>query len=488
VSKSAMATAPVDPFASAVDVAAAVRGGSLSATEVAEAALRRIAEVDPLLGAFTVVLGERALEEARRVDRRRSRDAELPLAGVPVAVKDHVWLAGVPATNGSRILADFVPNEDCVAVQRLTGAGAVVVGKTNNPEFCYRGDTDSPLWGLTRNPFDPERTPGGSSGGSGVAVATGMAALAVGTDGGGSIRGPSAFCGTVGHKPTYGIVPTRPGFRGWPTLSVHGPMGRSVNDVATMLAVMAGPHPADPATVPFDTASLASVGAGRDDLAGLRVAVSADFGFAAVERSVLAGFDEAVRVLEGLGCELTEAHPPPQEDVVALWGLIAACEGYASEGPLLGREAEMTGYSARTIRRGEAISAGEYLDGQWRREQLSRDWGAFFEDYDIIVSPGQQVLPFPVALSEEEADDQSIWGMDSVANLTGQPVTSIPCGLTGGGLPVGVQFMGRRFADAEVLAAAAVFERHVGRPVPPAPFGPLDEKVSRLVEPMRGAR
>jgi Asp-tRNA(Asn)/Glu-tRNA(Gln) amidotransferase A subunit family amidase len=474
-----MARGPMDPFASAVDVAAAVRSGSLSATEVAEAALARIAEVDALLGAFTVVLGERALDAARAVDRHRSRDTELPLAGVPVAVKDHVWLAGVPATNGSRILADFIPTEDCVAVQRLTRAGAVVVGKTNNPEFCYRGDTDSPLWGLTRNPFDLERTPGGSSGGSGVAVATGMAALAVGTDGGGSIRGPSAFCGTVGHKPTYGIVPTRPGFRGWPTLSVHGPMGRSVSDVAGMLAVMAGPHSADPAIVPFDTAALASVGAGSDDLAGLRVAVSADFGFATVERGVLAAFDEALKVLEGLGCELTEAHPPPQEDAVALWQLIAACEGYASEGPLLGREAEMTRYSARTIRAGEGVAAREYLDAQWHREALSRAWGAFFEDYDVIVSPGQQVLPYSV-MASDEAEDESTWGMDSIANLTGQPVTSVPSGLAPGGLPVGVQFMGRQFADAQVLTTAAVFERHVGRPVPQAPFGPVDEHSSSM--------
>ncbi|HXY44226.1 MAG TPA: amidase, partial [Acidimicrobiales bacterium] len=203
-----MATEPGNPFASAVDVAAAVRAGSFSATEVTEAALARIAEVDRHLGAFTVVLAERALEQARAVDRRRSGDSDLRLAGVPVAVKDHVWLAGAPATNGSRVLANFLPSEDCVAVERLMQAGAVVVGKTNNPEFCYRGDTDSPLWGLTRNPFDLERTPGGSSGGSGVAVATGMAALAVGTDGGGSIRGPSAFCGTVGHKPTHGLVPT----------------------------------------------------------------------------------------------------------------------------------------------------------------------------------------------------------------------------------------------------------------------------------------
>lgn len=477
-----MTSATADPFATALEVSAAVRRGAVSATEVTEAALARIAAIDARLGAFTVVLAERARAAAAAVDATddATRTA-LPLLGVPVAVKDHVWLAGAPATNGSRVLADFVPAEDCVAVERLTRAGAVVVGKTNNPEFCYRGDTDSPLWGLTRNPFDLGRTPGGSSGGSGVAVATGMAALAVGTDGGGSIRGPAAFCGVVGHKPTFGLVPTRPGFRGWPTLSVHGPMGRSVADVAAMLAVMAGPHPADPATVPVDVAALAAAGAGRDDLAGLRIAVSADFGYAATDGAVRRGLEEAVRILETLGCQLSEAHPEPTDDAVELWTLIAACEGYASEGPLLEHETDMTDFSVATIRSGENVLAGRYLDAQHRRENLARDWGVFFEGFDLIVSPGQQVVPFSVGLAD--GTDETLWGMDAIANLTGQPVTSVPCGLADGGLPVGVQFMGPRFSDAAVLSAAATFARHARRPVPAAPFGPTAEDRSTLVGP-----
>jgi Asp-tRNA(Asn)/Glu-tRNA(Gln) amidotransferase A subunit family amidase len=446
-------------FSSVHETVAAVRGGSCSAVEIAEAALRRIEEMDSSLGAFTVLLGERALEQARAVDRRVGEGVELPLAGVPLAVKDHVWLAGAPATDGSRVLADFVPDVDCISVRRLLDAGAVAVGKTNNPEFCYRGDTDSPLWGLTRNPFDLERTPGGSSGGSGVAVATGMATLAVGTDGGGSIRSPSAFCGTVGHKPTFGLVPSRPGFRGWPTLSVHGPMGRSVADVAAMLAVMAGPHHADPTTVPVEDIAIAGATAGGEALNGLRVAVSVDFGFAVVEPEVRSAFNEAVKILEQLGCELTEAHPQPVEDAVELWYVISQCEGYASAGPLLDREAEMTPFSVQTIRRGAAYSARDYLDAQFSREQLSQRWGAFFDDFDLVVSPGQQGLP-PKLIPTSALDDMP-WGMDAIANLTGQPVTSVPCGLTDDGLPVGVQLMGRRFADAVVLNAAASFERHV---------------------------
>lgn len=414
---------------------------------------------------FTVVLADRALAQAAEVDARLASGEDLPLAGVPLAVKDHVWLAGAPATNGSRALADFVPDSDCVAVSRLTRAGAVVVGKTNNPEFCYRGDTDSPLWGLTRNPWNRDRTPGGSSGGSGVAVATGMAALAIGTDGGGSIRIPAAFCGIVGHKPTHGLVPAQPGFRGWPTLSVHGPMARSVPDVAAMLEVMAGAHPADPSTVPLPLVSHAAATAGRDDLRGLRIAVSADFGFALLEPEVERAFEQAVTTFAELGCELVEAHPTT-EDPVPLWMTIAHAEGYASEGPLLAHEDLIEPRSAATVRRGEAISSREYLDAQDHRKELCRLWAEFLEDFDFVLSPGQQLLPFPVGQddpSDPGGDSDPTdrwWGMDAVANLTGQPVTAVPWDLVGPGLPFGVQLMGRRFADAEVLAVAGIWEAH----------------------------
>lgn len=184
--------------------AAAIRTGELTATQAVEAALARIAEADGRISAFTVVTAGAARARAAEVD---AGGVTGPLAGVPIAVKDHVWLAGVPATNGSRVLREFVPARSCACVQRLVDAGAVVVGKTNNPEFCYRGVTDNELFGTTRNPHNLTRTTGGSSGGSAAAVAAGMVSLAVGTDGGGSIRIPSAFCGTYGHKPTFGLVP-----------------------------------------------------------------------------------------------------------------------------------------------------------------------------------------------------------------------------------------------------------------------------------------
>ena len=178
-------------------------------------ALARIAAWDGEVNAFTVVLGEDAIARARQIDRDPS--AYGPLAGVPVSVKDHIWMAGQPATNGSAALRDFVPDVDAVPVARLRDAGAVIVGKTNNPEFCYRGYTDNAVFGLTRNPWSLDRTPGGSSGGAGASVAYGATPVALGTDGGGSIRIPSAFCGVPGHKPSFGLVPKLPGFRGWPS-------------------------------------------------------------------------------------------------------------------------------------------------------------------------------------------------------------------------------------------------------------------------------
>jgi Asp-tRNA(Asn)/Glu-tRNA(Gln) amidotransferase A subunit family amidase len=445
----------------ATELALLVQRREISAAELTKLSLDRIAERDGELGAFTVVLAERARQSALLVDERIANGEILPLAGLPIAVKDHIWLAGAPATNGSRALADFVPNEDAIAVSRLIAAGAVVVGKTNNPEFCYRGDCESPMYGLTRNPWDLNRTSGGSSGGSAVAVATGMAALAIGTDGGGSIRIPAAFCGVAGHKPTYGLVPTRPGFRGWPTLSVFGPLARTVPDLALTMQVIAGPHPADPSTVVqpqlFHPAAMAPL----DDLKSLRIAVSEDFGFATVDPKVRTAFRHAVQLLSELGCELVSAHPVTQ-DPVPLWWTIASAESFASEAWLLDR-AELIGKdSLRTMRMGEAISSQEYLDAQHARSEFTSAWGSFYESFDLTVSPGEQVLPFMVGQPEPSHSGPEAeggwWGMDSVANLTGQPATGVPTGFSEGGLPFGIQFMGRRFDDERVLRVASTFE------------------------------
>jgi Asp-tRNA(Asn)/Glu-tRNA(Gln) amidotransferase A subunit family amidase len=385
---------------------------------------------------------------------------------VPVAIKDHVWMRGAPATNGSHAFADFVPDEDCACVARLRAAGAVFVGKTNNPEFCYRGITDNDLFGLTRNPWDPERTPGGSSGGSAAAVAAGMVPVALGTDGGGSIRIPASFCGIAGIKPTFGLVPKEPGFRNWRTLSVDGPLARSVADLALMLAVMAGPAVADDQTrpVPLDDPVAA---AERADMAGRRVAFSADLGFAPVEPDVRAAFARAVEALRRAGWHLTEAAPPPVPPI-EMWNTIAVAEGYASEGPLLAEwAARMSFDTADLVRAGENLSAREYLDVQDERARYTREWLEFFTGFDLLLTPAMQLTAFPVGiLSPETIDGTPVdpffddWVTFCLpANLTGLPAASVPIGFGEGGLPVGLQIVGRRFEDAAVLAAAASVER-----------------------------
>lgn len=429
----------------------------VSAAEVVGAALERIGARDGELNAFTVVTAEAAMARAAEVDAGRCTG---PLAGVPISVKDHVWVAGLPATNGSRALAGFVPDETCVGVQRLIDAGAIIVGKTNNPEFCYRGVTDNELHGATGNPHDPTRTSGGSSGGAASSVASGMVPLAVGTDGGGSIRIPSAFCGTFGLKPSFGLVPKTPGFRGWPTLSVTGPIAGSARDLALALSVMAGPAPEDqlsfrapPADYP---AAVAEPGWGR-----LRVAVSVDLGFADLDPDVRTAFHATIDSIADAGAQLVEAHPEPV-DPTPLWDTIAAAEGYASEGPLVETDPDLVGADAAAITlSGREVSARTYLDAQAERDRYARAWHRFFDGFDLLLTPAMPVTAFELGrLAPPSIDGRPVppsfdaWcALALPANLARLPAASVPIGRAA--LPVGMQIMGGPFADALVLRGAA---------------------------------
>jgi Asp-tRNA(Asn)/Glu-tRNA(Gln) amidotransferase A subunit family amidase len=446
---------------------AAVRSGEVTAEALVTESLDRIAEHDERINAFTVVLRDQALAEARAVD---AADPALlgPLAGVPVSVKDHIWMAGQPATNGSHALRDFVPAEDAVPVARLRAAGAVIVGKTNNPEFCYRGYTDNDVFGLTRNPWAPDRTPGGSSGGAGASVAYGATPLALGTDGGGSIRIPAAFCGIVGHKPTFGLIPKMPGFRGWPSLSVDGPLTRTVRDAALALAVLAGSTPVDPLSWPVPLGSLGDV-----DWSTLRVAVSEALGWAPVEPVVRAAFRAAVDALVADGARVVEAHPSapyPTE----LWNDIALPEGFASERPLLSHP----GIDATTreiVEAGRAATAADYLDAQERRRTFTETWESFFETHDVLLTPSMPLPAFGTDVTgpshidgipvDPFFDDWCVLALP--ANLTGQPACAVPTGLSPDGLPVGLQVIGPRWSDLRVLSVAAALER--ARPWPVLP-------------------
>ena len=434
---------PPIPSSDAVETARLVREGELSAAEVVAGTLARIEERDRELNAFTEIGAEDALADAQAADRALVRgEAVGPLHGVPVAVKEVIWLEGWRATNGSLALRDFVAPEDAVAVARLRAAGAIVVGKTNNPEFCLRGFTDNPVFGATRNPSDPTKTAGGSSGGSGAAVAAGMVPLALGSDGGGSIRIPSSFCGVAGLKPSFGAVPTWPGFRGWESLTVVGPIARSTRDLALALAVLTD-DPRDRVRSP----------------ARPRAAFTVDQGFSPVEPDVRQAFDRALGALDSAGWRLEEA-TPTREDPEPIWNTIALCEGYAALRDML--EDEITADSRELIRQGASISAVDYLDASYERARFARLWDAHLETYDVVLSPALPLTAFPIGTTAPTEIDGvpldprfDAWCAPCLAaNLTGQPAISVPCGLDRGGMPIGLQMIGRRGGDSELLMLA----------------------------------
>jgi Asp-tRNA(Asn)/Glu-tRNA(Gln) amidotransferase A subunit family amidase len=451
--------------------------------DVVDEALARIDAHDGPLNAFTVTLADRARAEAAAADRSLLREDTLPpLFGVPISVKDHIWLRGAPATNGSLALAGFTPDVDCVCVSRLREAGAIVVGKTNNPEFCYGGYTDNLLYGLTRNPWNLNRTPGGSSGGAAASVSAGMVPLALGTDGGGSIRIPSAFCGVVGHKPTFGLIPKEPGFRGWKTLSVDGPLARSVRDLALAVSVMAGPSTSDDMTYPVPVADLRAA-VDVQDLSGLRVAYSVDLGVADVDPDVRAAFADAVELFRRVtGATLVEDHPGTPEPT-PLWNTLALVEGYASEGPLLEQWADsMSAGVADIVRAGRHTAGWEYVDAVHERADLTRTWAEFLTRYDALLLPAMPITAFgvgeprPASIDGHPVDPFfDAWCTLAIpANLTGQPSTTVPMGLGDDGMPMALQVMARRFGDATSLSLAAAFERVLPGLFPPdhPPDGP----------------
>jgi Asp-tRNA(Asn)/Glu-tRNA(Gln) amidotransferase A subunit family amidase len=452
------------PSEDAWETAAAIRDGRRSATEVVTAALERIKS--DMTNAFTVVSADAALAAAAEVDAGRRSG---PLAGVPISVKDHVWVAGMPATNGCRALAGHVPQRSAICVDRLAAAGALIVGKTNNPEFCYRGVTDNDLFGETCNPRDLTRTAGGSSGGAAASVAAGLVPLAVGTDGGGSIRIPSAFCGVYGLKPTFGLVPKMPGFRGWATLSVTGPIAASVRDLALALSVMAGPAAADwlsgPAPGAPDYVGALTTPAGPS-WAGLRVAVSEDLGVAAVDPDVRSAFRAAVDRAAAAGAQIVDLRPP-SEDPLPLWDAIALPEGYASEGPIVERFPDLVGADAAAIAMaGARFTARDYLDAQAARERYAERWAEWFSEVDVLLAPAMPTTAFPlgrlspqVVGGEPVAEGFDTWcGLALPANLAGLPAACVPIGTGRDGLPVAAQVMGARWADATVLRAADLLD------------------------------
>jgi len=435
-----------------------------SPVDAVRACLAQIARHDPELGAFVWRDDEASLAAARESEARWQRGAPMgALDGVPVTIKDLVLTRGVPTLRGSRTIDLAGPwSGDAPATARLREAGAIILGKTTTPEMGWKAVTDGPLTGVARNPWDASRTPGGSSGGAGIAAATGMGALHVGTDGGGSIRVPSSFCGIFGLKPSFGRVPA------WPlsptgTVAHLGPMTRSVQDAALMMNAITQPDARDWHALPFDARDYRE-GLG-DGIAGARVAWSPRLGRFTVEREIDAITREAVRALADAGAHVEEADPP-LPDVHAIFrvhwwiGCYNAVRSIAPE-----RRALMDPGLVRIADEARSLGLDDYLDAIAARGAFGASMRAFHERYEFLVTPTVAVAPFTAGTLAPESlgdvgSDWTTWASFSYPfNLTQQPAATVPCGFTASGLPIGLQIVGAMHDDRGVLRAARAFER-----------------------------
>lgn len=449
-------------YTPALELAAMVRRREISASEVVEAFLERIERVNPLLNAYCTVTADAARVVARRIDEAFGRgDAVGPLAGVPVSIKDLLITKGVRTTRGSLLFADAVPTEDAPVVERLRAAGAISLGKTNSPEFGWKGVTDNRVFGVTRNPWNRERTCGGSSGGAGTAVAAGLGPLAVGTDGGGSIRIPSSFCGIFGLKPTFGLVPAYP--PSWAeALSHTGPMTRTVRDAALMLNAIAGRDRRDRNSYPIGSADfLDGIG---DGIRGIRVAWSPDLGYAAVDPEVAAACAVAARRFEGLAGSVAE-DSPGFADVGSAWQILFyGGIGAAIDALPAGWEDQVDPGLIEIVRSARGYSGFDLARAYQTRAQVYDTTRRFFERFDLLLTPSIAVPPFelgtnaPRAIAGQAATSLDWSPFTLPFNLTGQPAATVPCGWTADGLPIGLQIVGRCHEDGLVLRAAAAFE------------------------------
>ncbi len=455
----------------AVTVAARVRAKELSAAEVADAVIAHMEQVEPHVHAFCTAAPDYAREAANRVDAKIAAGEDPgPLAGVPVGVKDLVCTRDLPTVSGSIAYKEFTPEEDDVVVERLKEAGAVILGKTNVPEFGYSGASHNAVFEATRNPWNLDRTPGGSSAGSGASVAAGMGPLAVGSDGGGSVRIPSSFCGLVGVKASMGRVPLYPGCRderypgvsSWEGIEHIGPMTRTVADSALMLSVMAGPDDRDRHSLP--DADFEWMPSASGDLKGYRVAYSADWGYAAVDPEVRRIVGEAVNVFESdLGCAVEEADPGWDDPYFTFWGLVAAETDLAGMRRLVAEHgAQMTPHLVDFITR--PWTAEDLTNAVIGRKAIVNKMWRFMRNYDFLITPTLACPPFGLYMQGPEIIDRRLvppfsWlAFTFPMNMTGQPAASVPAGWTEDGLPVGLQIVGRHLDDPMVLRAAAAFE------------------------------
>jgi amidase len=455
-------------FMPATQLAQAIRSKQLSAREVMEAHLAQIERVNPKVNAVVTLLPEQALEQASAADEALARGETVGLLhGLPIAHKDLVNTKGIRTTSGSPIFKEFVPDEDALIVERLKKAGAITIGKTNVPEFGAGSQTYNEVFGETLNPYDLTKTCGGSSGGAAVALACGLQPLADGSDMGGSLRNPANFCNVVGFRPSPGRVPSWPKLTAWATLSVEGPMARTVQDVALMLQAIAGPDLRSPIAI-AEPANLFARPLERD-FKEVRIAWSRNLGEFPVDPRITAVLESQRHIFESLGCTVEEAQPD-FSDADEIFKVLRAWSFEISMGELLKTHRDQLKETVIwNVEAGTKLTGPQVGQAEMKRTQLYHRVRAFMESYEYLILPVSQVPPFDVKqryITEINGVEMATYidWMKSCyyITVTGHPAISVPCGFTPEGLPVGIQIVGRHQADFSVLQLAHAFEQATG--------------------------
>jgi amidase len=463
----------------ATELARLIKQKELSPVDVVSAFLNQIETHNSKWNAF-VTVNERAIEEAKKAEETIMKGEELgKLHGLPIAIKDLTPTKGILTTYGSPVYKDYVPDYDPIFLRRVKAAGGIVLGKTNTPEFGHKGTTDNPLFGVTKNPWNENLTPGGSSGGSAVAVAAKLAPLAEGSDGGGSIRIPAAFTGIFGFKPTFGIVPhdDRDNLFGSEHPYLHnGPMARTVEDAALLFSVMQGFTPNHPGSIPDSGEDFTAL---SGKLKGLKIAYTRNFGLYEISNDVSQVIDQAVQHFSELGCQVEEVDIDLSFSLRELVRIFSGlwCVKYASGyGELYDKDpASFSAGVGKMIEIGRKYSAVDYKALEVKRTIVWKAIQSVFNNYDLLLSPTTATTAFdhhaqgPSTINGNNVNPATDWMLTQLYNLTGHPAASLPVGLTKAGLPVGLQVAGNRFADKLVLQACNLYEKAYQTYLEPAP-------------------
>ena len=452
-------------YMSAGDLSGLIRDKQVSPVEVVDAHLARIEATEPVLNSFITLMPEHARQAASRAESQiQAGNYRGPLHGIPVGLKDLFNTAGVRTTSGSRILDNFVPTEDCTVAARFQRAGAILLGKLNMHQFAYGPTGENFDYGHMHNPWNPEMVTGGSSGGSGSAAAAGQCTITMGSDTGGSVRIPSALCGIVGLKPTYGLV-SRAGLTplSW-CLDHPGPMVRTVEDAALAMNVIAGHDPKDQATsqreIPDYTAALTG------SVEGLRIGVVREYFEAPVDSEVEVAVRAALAQLVEMGATVTEVSLPMFADAQAISGTILMSEAAAYHRDLLASDgANLTPSVRLRLEAGLFVTAADYLKAQQGRARFNHEMAMLFNDVDLLAGPTEPITAPPLLANEVAIGDSMVGTVAALTqftrpyNISGTPAISVPCGFSGEGMPIGLQLAGRPFDEATVLRAAHAYEQ-----------------------------